>query len=612
VTLRLPPLPFLLALLLLPSALPAAGGDLLTTAIPPGGTFPRGVEVALVNSEDGTIYYTVDGSEPNTDSGIYRSPIFLRTDTVLRFFAVDGQGRREPVREESYVFQLAERLLDTTAPEVQSDRPSGRYGAGEKVRLSSNEEAAIYFTLDGSEPTEGSLVFRDPIELPAGTVTLKFFAVDAAGNRSRTRQETYTIDVSTPVTTAYPTTGVFRPPLGVKLSVSKPGAVIHYTTDGSQPSMRSPVATDAIVLEGHTVLRFFAVDDVGNLETPKKEEYFFDDVVPRTVATPPAGKYPPPLAVSLGSKKGSRIFYTTDKSAPSTESPLYSAPIPVKGPLTLRFFAIDNLGNREEPQAAEYDLMNGAWSLYSRGVYMIPSVTDGKTFWMKNEAGPGVVRYRVVSGIRQILGEKEGLRGKTVNDLVLDEKGVLWAATDEGLYRFLDERFSGFSLADGLPDHEALSLGVDVDGTLWAGTPSGAAQIHGDVIDRIITARDGLPANEVLAVAVDAAGTRWFGTPKGLARWDGKTWKTFTVASGLADNRVNTVAVDAAWNVWAGGPKGLSRYDGMKWTVFTAENGLPSSDVILLTTEQSGDVWAATAGGVARYTKGKWVREERP
>jgi hypothetical protein len=602
------------AILVVAFALPAGarGGDLVTVVSPPGGTFNRGVEVSLAAGDGATIYYTIDGTEPNTDSAIFTHPIFVRTDSILRFFSVDAQGRREPVRQETYTFQLSEKLLDTTPPEATSDRAAGRYGVGEKVRLSANEEADIYFTLDGSEPSGNSPLFRDPISLQKGTVTVRFFAVDRAGNRSPVKSETYEVDADAPVTAAYPPGGTYRPPLGVKLTASKPGAVIRYTIDGSEPNGRSPVYGDSLLLSGRTTLRFFAMDDVGNRETVRKEEYYFDDAIPHTTAEPPAGEHPPPLAVKLVSKRGARIYYTTDGSTPSDDSRLFSAPIPVTGRITLRFMAVDQVGNREEPQTAEYGVLNGSWRLYARGVYMIPSVTDGKTFWMKNEGGPGVVRYRVGSGSRQVLGEKEGLLGRTVNDLVLDQKGTLWAATDQGLFRLEGERFAGFSREDGMPDRDVLSLGIDPDGTLWAGTRAGAARVKGDVIERIVTVKDGLPDGTVLAVEADAAGTKWFGTPKGLARWDGATWKTFTAASGLAGNEVRAVAVDSAWNVWAGGPAGLSRWDGSSWKSFRKDDGLPSDSVLLITTEQFGDVWVATAGGVVRYSQGRFILEERP
>jgi hypothetical protein len=50
------------------------------------------------------------------------------------------------------------------------------------VTLATNELATIYYTTDGSTPTEASSVYTSPIAIPtAGSV--KFFAIDRAGNR---------------------------------------------------------------------------------------------------------------------------------------------------------------------------------------------------------------------------------------------------------------------------------------------------------------------------------------------------------------------------------------------------------------------------------------------
>lgn len=606
------PIPLALLVAALAASVPAAAGDLLTMASPPGGTFGRGIDVALANPEGGTIYFTLDGSEPNTDSDIYRGPVFLRSDTVLKFFAVDAQGRREPVREAAYVFTLTDRLLDTTPPEAASDRASGRFGKGEKVRLSANEEAEIRFTTDGTDPTDKSPLYKDPIELPAGTTVIRFLAIDPAGNRSRIGEETFRVDTNLPVTASYPEGGLYRPPLGVKLVSSKANAVIRYTTDGSEPNGRSPVYTEPLSLSRDTRLRFFSVDDVGNVETAKSVEYRLDGEAPRTVASPAPGSYPPPFSVSLTTDPGARIHYTLDKGVPDETSPLYSDPIPVTRPITLRFFALDQVGNREEPQTAEYSIKNGVWRTFVRGVFMIPSVTDGTIFWMRNEEGPGVVRYKVGSGSRQVVAEKEGLRGKTVHDLLLDQSGVLWVATDQGAFRLQGERFTSFTRDEGMPDREVLSLAVDLDGSVWAGTRSGAARLSGDRVERVLTTRDGLPDPAVFSITVDASGAKWFGTARGLARWDGKAWTTWNASSGLAGNEVRAVQMDAAWNLWAGGPSGLARFDGKGWKTFTKADGLPGNSILLLTTEQGGDVWVATTDGVARWSGGKFIPEARP
>jgi hypothetical protein len=49
------------------------------------------------------------------------------------------------------------------------------------VTLTPSEAAKVYFTTDGTTPTTSSSVYNGPISI-ASTATLKFFAVDTAGN----------------------------------------------------------------------------------------------------------------------------------------------------------------------------------------------------------------------------------------------------------------------------------------------------------------------------------------------------------------------------------------------------------------------------------------------
>jgi YD repeat-containing protein len=84
-------------------------------------------------------------------------------------------------------------VLDTAAPGVRALVAGGLYSKPQSVTLASDEVATVYYTLTGINPTTASPVYSAPILL-ASSAPLKFFAVDAAGNQSDIRTETYTID----------------------------------------------------------------------------------------------------------------------------------------------------------------------------------------------------------------------------------------------------------------------------------------------------------------------------------------------------------------------------------------------------------------------------------
>ena len=82
--------------------------------------------------------------------------------------------------------------IDRVPPAVQASPRGGTYSSPQSVLLSSNEPAGIYFTLDGTDPTGDSPCYGPPIPITK-TATIKFVAVDRAGNQSGIMEEHYTI-----------------------------------------------------------------------------------------------------------------------------------------------------------------------------------------------------------------------------------------------------------------------------------------------------------------------------------------------------------------------------------------------------------------------------------
>ena len=81
---------------------------------------------------------------------------------------------------------------DFTTPTVRASPNTGNYDTVQSVTLTADEPATIYYTTDGSEPTTSSTQYTGPINITT-TTTLKFMAVDAAGNQGTTQTETYNI-----------------------------------------------------------------------------------------------------------------------------------------------------------------------------------------------------------------------------------------------------------------------------------------------------------------------------------------------------------------------------------------------------------------------------------
>ena len=83
-------------------------------------------------------------------------------------------------------------VFDRTPPAIEAQPAGDNYVSPIYVALSANESANIYYTLNGDDPTDDSSLYTAPI-LVSGNVTLKFMAVDPAGNESITQVENYAI-----------------------------------------------------------------------------------------------------------------------------------------------------------------------------------------------------------------------------------------------------------------------------------------------------------------------------------------------------------------------------------------------------------------------------------
>ncbi len=84
-------------------------------------------------------------------------------------------------------------VLDTTAPVTTISPTGGTYMSEQTITLTASEDAAtIYYTTDGTVPTDASPVYSAPIELSADS-TVKCFSEDSVGNPGPVASGDFTI-----------------------------------------------------------------------------------------------------------------------------------------------------------------------------------------------------------------------------------------------------------------------------------------------------------------------------------------------------------------------------------------------------------------------------------
>jgi len=140
------------------------------------------------------------------------------------------------------VYGLGVLNIDRTAPVVQARPVGGSYASPIYVHLRANEDARIYYTLDGTTPTAQSLRYRSPL-LVNQDLTLQFMGVDPAGNQSAIHSEDYSIGARELTCTVKTGDGV--PLAGLRVYGFTEGGSytgIHATTDEHGKAVFDPEA----------------------------------------------------------------------------------------------------------------------------------------------------------------------------------------------------------------------------------------------------------------------------------------------------------------------------------------------------------------------------------
>ena len=107
--------------------------------------------------------------------------------------------------------------------------------------------------------------------------------------------------------------------------------------------------------------------------------------------------------------------------------------------------------------------------------------------------------------------------------------------------------------------------------------------------------------NYIVSLVVDAQGAVWAGTwGGGLSRFDGQKWTQYTVTEGLPGNHVFMLYNDPKGQMWVGTNNGLAKMEGGKFTTLKTEDGLFNNVVFSMTTTPDGTLWVGSYGGVAR------------
>lgn len=199
----------------------------------------------------------------------------------------------------------------------------------------------------------------------------------------------------------------------------------------------------------------------------------------------------------------------------------------------------------------------------------------------------------------------------------LDNEGVLWFGSNDGVYRYDGKTFTNFSTKDGLCDNQVFSIIEDQDGFLWFGTANGLCRydrtsflhvpipwsdISSPWLDTVYPI---INPNQVMCMLQDKRGDIWLGTNgAGAYRYDGETFVSYLAGEGqeyedgLYRNIIHSILEDSEGNIWftSISHAGVSRFDGKTFTHYSVKDGLSDDMVRSSYQDRKGTIWFGTHG----------------
>jgi ligand-binding sensor domain-containing protein len=257
-----------------------------------------------------------------------------------------------------------------------------------------------------------------------------------------------------------------------------------------------------------------------------------------------------------------------------------------------------------DAKTEKWDTYNIPEGLGDAFVYDVLKARNGDV-WVATWSGVnrikgGDLKNRSQWELHTVQSTQGGLPNDWVYGLAEGKNGEIWLATEGGLSLYKNGTWQSWNHAKGLgASYERVKNAISYNNDPSKVSEHHARQKQEMGLSDINVAYN---PNYIVSLAVDAQGVVWAGTwGGGLSRFDGKTWTQYTVGEGLPGNHVFMLHIDPKGVLWIGTNNGLARQKpGGGFDVMTTNDGLFNNAVFSMATAKDGTLWVGSFGGVAK------------
>lgn len=201
------------------------------------------------------------------EGGLTRDELYEFYDILVNYYLAHSDSEKlSSLLDSCGDGEIREHFLKYVALPPEFSIPTGSYAKLVDLTLTANSTGAIYYTLDGSDPSaiNGTLYTR-PISLGAGEYEFKAVFVNDYGIASAVSASYYLVDAEKPEPPIVtPDSGDYNKMVTVTVS-SLPGCDVYYTVDGTDPIPDTALKYEAPVKVpvGHYNYCFVSVSETG-------------------------------------------------------------------------------------------------------------------------------------------------------------------------------------------------------------------------------------------------------------------------------------------------------------------------------------------------------------
>lgn len=205
------------------------------------------------------------------------------------------------------------------------------------------------------------------------------------------------------------------------------------------------------------------------------------------------------------------------------------------------------------------------------------------------------------------------LNPNAVHSLATDNEDNLWIGTaGGGAYKYDRKNFQPYLTEIGRKQEDSLFhnwipfIRKDNKGNIWFAsmTHGGVNQFDSEKFTQF-SIEDGLSDSQVRTIFCDNSGKIWLGfngnRNSGLTVYDGKSFKTYSVEDGLCNKRIRAIYEDKKGNLWLGAHLGkLCIFDGQNFSEFSS-NGQTYSGILFILGDSEDNIWFGGAKGIWKF-----------